>query len=200
MKNPYKFPRFKAPLHIVAANDNHKPHGPKGPRPVSKLTDAELANLEANFVAAGVEASQLYTLQDVRSERQRRATKGLDGGEVVGHIIALAAASSDYFTPYGALHASLWPGEKFVGHASIGQVKKALGAAILYCVEAGLPCLTTLVVHAQTRSLSDCAARNIYETLKGLGVEVGDSVEDFVLEQTLAAMDVVAQSALAPAA
>ncbi|MEI6340186.1 MAG: hypothetical protein WCQ57_16660, partial [Verrucomicrobiota bacterium] len=101
MKNPYKFPRFKAPLHIVAANDNHKPHGPKGPRPVSKLTDAELANLEANFVAAGVVASQRYTLKDVRRERLRRSLKGLDGREVVGHIMALAAASHDYLTTYG---------------------------------------------------------------------------------------------------
>jgi hypothetical protein len=202
MTTRYKFPRFRAPLHIVAANDNHAPpdSSPKGPRLVSKLTDEELANLEANFVAAGVEASQLYSLQHVRRERLRRATKGLDGREVVGHIMALAAASSDYFTAYGDLHASLWPTEKFVGHASIGKVKKALGAAILYCVENGLPCLTTLVVHAKTRSLSDRAARNIYETLKGLGVEVGDSVEDFVLEQTLAAMDVVAKSQQSAAA
>lgn len=199
MTNRYKFPRFKAPLHIVAANDNN-PDGPKGPRPVSKLTDAELANLEANFVAAGVGASQLHTLKEIRRERLRRANKGLDGGEVVGHILMLASTSKDYLLSYGDLHASLWPTEKFVGHSSIRKIKAALGAAILYSVEAGLPCITTLVVHAKTRCLSERAARNIYETLKGLGVEVGANVEDYVLEQTLAAMDVVAQSTMAAAA
>ena len=202
MTTRYKFPRFKAPLHIVAANDNHRSDGipPKGPRLVSELTDEKLANLEANFVAAGVVASLHYTLKEISRERLRRATMGFDSREVVSHILGLAATSADCFTTYGALHAGLWPGEKFVGHASIGKVKKALAAAILYCVENGLPCITTLVVHAKTRSLSDRAGRNIYETLKGLGVEVGANVEDYVLEQTLAAMDVVAQSTMATAA
>jgi hypothetical protein len=200
MKNPYKFPRFKAPLHLVASNDNHKPDRPKGPRPVSKLTDAELQAIEENLVKKGVTESKHYALKDVRRERLRRATKGLDGREVVSHILGLAALSPDYYTSYGALHACLWPGEKFIGHHSMRKTMNALGAAILSCVESGLPCMTTLVVDARDRQLSDRAARNIYETLKGLGVEVGSSVEDYVLEQTLAAMDVVAQSALAPAA
>lgn len=200
MKNRYRFPRFKAPLHLVASNDNHKPEGPKGPRPVSKLTDAELATVEGRLVEQGLTESPYHTLADVRRERLCRATKGLDGGEVVGHILALAAASRSYLTTYGALHASLWPGEVWSAYKSIGKIKKALGAAILYCVENGLPCLTTLVVHANTGCLAELATRNIYDTLKGLGVEVGDSVEDYVLEQTLAAMDLVAQSAMAKAA
>jgi hypothetical protein len=202
MTTRYLYPRFKAPLHIVAANDNHAPPdgSPKGPRPISKLTDEELANLEANFVAAGVEASQRHTLKQIRRELMRRATKGLDGGEVVGHILTLASTSKDYLLSYGDLHASLWPTEDFVGHSSIRKIKAALGAAILYSVENGLPCITTLVVHAKTRCLSERAARNIYETLKGLGVEVGANVEDYVLEHTLAAMDVVAKANLPEAA
>lgn len=201
MKNRYRFARFKAPLHLVAANNNDAPHdGPKGPRPVSKLTDAELATVEDRLVEQGLTESPYHTLADVRRERLRRATKGLDGGEVVGHILALAAASRDYLTTYGALHASLWPGEVWSAYKSIGKIKKALGAAILYCVENGLPCLTTLVVHANTRGLSESAAGNIYETLKDLGVEVGANIEDYILEQTLASMDLVAQSTMSTAA
>jgi hypothetical protein len=200
MRNRYQFKRFKAPLHIVAANDNHKPDGPKGPRPVSKLTDAELANLEENFVKKGVTESPNYKLKDVRREILRRATKGLDGGEVVSHILALAAASRDYLTTYGALHSKLWDNKRFIGHHSMNETMTALRAAAIYCVKNGLPCMTTLVVEAKTRSLSPRAAFNIVETLKGLGVEVGANVEDYVLEQTLAAMDVVAQSTMATAA
>ena len=201
MKNRYRFARFKAPLHIVAANNNDAPHdGPKGPRPVSKLTDAELATVEDRLVEQGLTESPYHTLADVRRERLRRATKGLDGGEVVGHILALAAASRDYLTTYGALHSKLWDNKRFIGHHSMNETMTALRAAAIYCVKNGLPCMTTLVVEAKTRSLSPRAAFNIVETLKDLGVDVGDSVEDFVLEQTLAAMDVVARSAKATAA
>lgn len=201
MKNRYRFARFKAPLHIVAANDNYtRDNGPQGPCPLSKLPDDKLADLEDNFTRSGLTEGKHYALKDVRRERLRRTTKGLNGAEVVSHILALAANAPDYLLTYGDLHTSLWPNEKFIGYGSVQKIKKALGAAILHTVENGLPCVTTLVVHANTRSLSPRAASNIHETLKGLGVWVGDSVDDYILEQTLSAMDVVKVSSMASAA
>ena len=76
----------------------------------------------------------------------------------------------------------------------------ALGAAILWGVQQGLPCVTTLVVQTNGRRLSERAAANIYATLKGLGVEVGDNIEDYILAETLAAMDLVAKSVMKAAA
>ena len=203
-RNLHQYARFKAPRHIqlIHANDNNRLGGtpPKGPRPIEKLTDAELTTLEGNFVEKGVTVSKHYALADVRREILRRATKGIDGGEVVRHIVELAAKSSDCFTTYGALFSSLWPSEQFIGNGSVGRVMKALGAAILWGVQHGLPCVTTLVVQTNGRRLSDRAAANIYATLKGLGVNVGDNIEDYILAETLAAMDLVAKSATQAAA
>ena len=199
-RNLHQYARFKAPRHIPLshANDNNPPGGspPKGPRPVEKLTDAELMTLEGNFVEKGVTVSRHYALKDVRRELLRRATKGIDGGEVVRHILELAAKSSDCLTTYGALFMKLWPSEEFVGNGSVGRVMKALGAAILYGVQHGLPCVTTLVVQANGRRLSERAAANIHATVKGLGVDVADDIEDYILAETLAAMDLVDRSAM----
>ena len=192
----FRYPRFTVPRHIPLnhANDNNPLGGtpPKGPQPVDKLTDAELTILEANFVKKGAVASQHYALKDVRRELLRRATAGIDGGEVFNHIASLAGNSPDCFATYGDLHSRLWPNDHFVGNGSVGRIMKALGAAILYGVQHGLPCITTLVVKAKDRTLSERAAANIYNTLKGLGVQVGGDVEEFILEQTLAAMEVAA--------
>jgi hypothetical protein len=195
-RNLQQYARFKAPRHIQLnhANDNNPLGGtpPKGPRPVDKLTDAELVTLEGNFVEKGVTVSKHYALTDVRRELLRRATAGIDGADVFNHIALLAGVSPDCLTTYGNLHSKLWPNEEFVGNGSVGRVMKALGAAIYYCVEHGLPCITTLVVNAKDRTLSERAAANIYNTLKGLGVKVGSDVEEYILRETLAAMDVVA--------
>ena len=200
----FRYPRFSAPRHIQLnhANDNNPLGGtpPKGPRPVEKLTDAELVTLEGNFVKKNVVVSKHYALADVRREILRRATKGIDGGEVVRHIVELAAKSSDCFTTYGALFSKLWPSEQFIGNGSVSRVMMALGAAILWGVQQGLPCVTTLVVQTNGRRLSERAAANIYATLKGLGVEVGDNIEDYILAETLAAMDLVAKSVMKAAA
>lgn len=192
----FRYPRFTAPRHIPLnhANDNNPTGGtpPKGPRPVDKLTDAELQALEENFVKKGVVVSKHYALRDVRRELLRRATAGIDGGEVFNHIASLAGNSPDSLVAYGDLYSRLWPNDLFVGNGSVGRIMKALDAAICYCVQRGLPCITTLVVKAKDRSLSERAAANIYNTLKGLGVQVGGDVEEFILVQTLAAMEVAA--------
>jgi hypothetical protein len=197
MTTRYRYARFKAPRHIslVHDNDNHVPDTtPRGPCPVGKLTDEQLAMLEDRYVKGGITVGPYYTLQEIRRELLRRATDGFNGSEVVSHIMALAAASRDYLTTYGDLHSRLWVNEPFIGHHSVRQTMKALGAAILYCVESGLPCMTALVVDAGDRRLSDRATHNIYNEMKKLGQDVGANVEDYVLEQTLAAMDVVAKS------
>jgi hypothetical protein len=200
----YRYPRFLAPRHVPLshANDNNPPGGtpPRGATPVGKLTDAQLQALEHNFVEKSALASKHYILKDIRRELLRRATAGIDGGEVVRVILSLAGKSPDCFTTYGELHAKLWADKRFVGHGSMTKVKKALGAAILYCVQNGLPCVTTLVVQAGERTLSERASVNICDTLRGLGVEVGSNIEEYVLEQTLAAMDVVANFAKPTAA
>lgn len=172
------------------ANDNN---APPGPRPLNMLTDLELSNLEANFVRLQQVASPHYTLHSVRLEKYRRRI-GFNAVDVVSAILSLAAQSQDYLITYKELYSALWPTEVFRGKMSVRKIMAALAAAHYYCVVNKLPVVTTLVVLTNCRMLSHKAVINIYAASQLLGVNVGASAEDFVLKETVAAMDLVAET------
>jgi len=191
------FPRFSSAslVSTKAGNDNEPSDTPPtGPRAVTQLTDAELDNLERNFLARGVAVGPHYTLREVRHEKMRREAVGFDGAKVVHTILQLCAASPDLCTSYVGLHDALWPTECWSAYASLTKIKKALGAALLYCNDNDLAAVTTLVVRAADRRLSDAATVNIYNTCKRLGQDVGVSADDFVLRNAIAAMDLVQEA------
>ena len=187
MTTRYRFSRFRAPLHtaLTPSNDNHLPGeiSPKGPRPVSKLTDVELDNLVENFTKRGVGAGGHYTLKEVRKEILSRICKGIDGMNVVRQIIKLAAKSHDYKTTYGDLYCALWPNSDWEGHGSMTKAMLALRAAIHFCADNSLPMFSTLVVPTNRRRLSEKAKTNIYETCRDIGMEVGTNPSEFVIWQ-----------------
>lgn len=182
-----------------AANDNTRGGGgggydgmpPKGPRPVTHLTDGELASLEHNHISKGVTVGPLYTLREIRNELMRREARGYDGKHVTRTIMELCASSPHFVVTYGELYKALHPTEEWSAHGSLNKIKRSLGACILYCVENDLPIISTLVVRASDNDLSDGAKTNIYNTCERLGHDVGGDPEDFVLRNTIAAMYIV---------
>ena len=60
---------------------------------------------------------------------------------------------------------------------------KALGRVIAFCIDGGLPIISTLVVRSGSRDHSDEAISNIYNEAKSLGSTVGPDPKAFVLDQ-----------------
>ncbi len=187
----------KPKFRIITANDNHER---RGPRPVSQLSDRELANLEENLTRAGATAGPHYSLQEVRIEMFRRKTNGIDGAAVTEAIIKLAASAKGYQVTYLELFKYLWPKEVWRGHKAVTKIMQALGASLLHCVLHDLPVVTALVVKTKERYLSANAVRNICAACQRLGREVGRDAERFVVTEALCAMDIVDLRRKLPAA
>lgn len=156
---------------------------------VKTLTDKQLENAEENLLSKGVEICAFYSLKQVRAERFRRRSRGMDGAHVVDLIIALSTRSLDGYVTYNELSHALW-GVRLDGPGSVSRLMRAMGAAILYCVETRLPIVTALITRAD-RTYSQAALLNLANTARYLGEKVGGSAQLYVSRQASRALSLV---------
>lgn len=158
---------------------------------IGQLTDRELINLENNYVAKALTTGGRFSLAEVRLEKLRRLPSQLDTVALAKRIVELARQSPDGLTTYGELWKSFHPDAEWKGNATQQILANALGRVVAYCVSEGLPIVTVLVVRTGSRKLSEEAIDNIYEEAVSLGVNAGNSAEEFVAQQTQLAMRLV---------
>lgn len=156
---------------------------------ISSLSDKQLANLENNYFAKGVETGDLYSLAEVRIEKLRRMPTTLDTVAVARTIVGLSKASDDNLTTYGELWKHLNPGQPWKGNATQQLVTNALARVLAYCVTHGMPIITVLVVRTGERRLSELAIQNIFREAQGLGVQTGPDADAFVFAQRTASIE-----------
>ena len=82
---------------------------------ISSLSDKQLANLENNYRAKGLETGGPYSLAEVRLEKLRRMPTFLDTIAVARTIVELSQASEDNLTTFGELWKHLNPGQPWKG-------------------------------------------------------------------------------------
>jgi hypothetical protein len=150
---------------------------------IRSWTDKQLANLENNYLKKQAETGGPFSLAEVRLEILRRLPSPMDKVEVARKIVELAKATEDHLTTYGELWSSLNPDQDWKGNATQQIVANSLGQVIAYCVDNDMPILTTLVVRASNRQLSDEAVGHIYNESRSLGVQTGPDPKAFVANQ-----------------
>lgn len=180
------------PLSARVASTSHNNIVPL--RPISAYSDYELDSLEHNYRKAARISGGAYTLHEVMNEKSKRATGGLDGKQLVSLILELSSQSQDGFTTYADLWAALYPANPWCGNKTVRAIMEVMDIAILYCVDNGLPIVTTLIVRSDTRKQSANAVTNIYNAARTYGVAVGTSEEDFVTMQILESFDLAQSS------
>ena len=84
---------------------------------------------------------------------------------------------------------ALW-GVRLDGPGSVSRLMRAMGAAILYCVETRLPIVTALITRAD-RTYSQAALLNLANTARYLGEKVGGSAQLYVSRQAFRALSLV---------
>lgn len=149
-------------------------------RPISELSNEQLANFQRNYDAQGVQTGGLYSLAEIKLELLRRSPSNLDPRKVASRIIELARDSDDGLVTYGELWQDFHPGEVWRGNADQQVIGNALARVVAYCIDRGLPIVTVLVVQKSGRKLSDQAIDNIFNEARDLGVETGPSARKFV--------------------
>lgn len=150
------------------------------PRPISALSNDQLASFRRNYDAKGVETGGLYSLAEIKLELLRRTPSELDPRKVSSRIIELARGSEDGLVTYGELWQDFHPGATWRGNADQQVIGNALARVVAYCIDQGLPVVTALVVQKSGRKLSDQAIDNIFNEARDLGVETGPNARQFV--------------------
>ena len=150
------------------------------PRPISALSNEQLASFQRNYDVRGVKTGGLYSLAEIKMELLRRSPSDLDPRKVSSRIIELARGSSDGLVTYGELWQDFHPGKTWRGNADQQVIGNALARVVAYCIDRGLPIVTVLVVQQNGRKLSGQAIDNIFNEAKELGVETGADARDFV--------------------
>ena len=150
------------------------------PRPISALSNEQLASFQRNYDAKGVDTGGLYSLAEIKLELLRRKPSDLDPRKLLSRIIELARCSKDGLVTYGELWQDFHPGKTWRGNADQQVIGNALARLVAYCIDQGLPIVTVLVVQKNGRKLSDQAIDNIFNEAKELGVETGADARVFV--------------------
>lgn len=154
---------------------------------IGDLTDKQLKTFLANYRRSGQTHGGKFTLAELLLEENRRTKSPFPHVEVARKIVELAQASPDGLVTYKAVWEVFRPGQPWIGNAPRAEMAKALARVIAYCVDHGLPILSTLVVRAGSRGHAPEAIQHIYNEAKERGVEVGLVPADFVREQQQAA-------------
>lgn len=154
---------------------------------LSELSERQLNTFIKNYEASGRTVGGIFSLADLKLEKLRRTKSAFPPKAVAESIVSLARKSPDGLVSYKEIWVAFRPDQPWIGNAPRAQMAKALGSVIAYCVDKKLPILTTLVVRADSRSQSEDAINNIYNEAKSLGVDVGMSPRNFVIEQQTAA-------------
>ena len=149
-------------------------------RPVEKLSDSELKAIEENYRKKEAVEGGPYPLSIVLLERLRRRPCELNPRLVSEFIINQSKKELDQLITYGQIWDHFLPDQKWTGHKSLKLISDVLYKIVYLCVINNVSIITTLVVQANIRTLSDEAIQNIYHTAKELGVSVGSDPCAFV--------------------
>ncbi|WP_156092569.1 hypothetical protein [Rhodovibrio salinarum] len=147
---------------------------------IDQLNDQGLENLISNYNKKGVTVGGKYTLNECVSERLRRKGMAYTGEDVTRVILRQSRSSPDNLVTYSEVWKTFYPDKKWVGHGSQTEVKKALDAAIIYCIQNSLPIVTSIVVQSSSRQLTSEAKDNIKSRVRQFGFSVHEDAEDFV--------------------
>lgn len=150
---------------------------------LSEHTDKEVDNFISNYEKSGKTTGGKFNLGQLRAEKLRRIKSPFPPVDVAKTILALACGSHDGLVTYKEVWQKFRPESQWVGNAPRAEMAKALGAVVAYCIDNGMPILTTLVVQAARRSHSEQAILQIYSEAKSYGIEVGLDPKRFVEDQ-----------------
>ncbi len=160
---------------------------------LDELTDREVENFISNYERSGKDTGGRFTLAQLRVEKLRRIKSPFPPAEVAKTIVSIARESKDGLVTYKEVWERFRPDSKWIGNAPRTETGKALGAVIAYCVDHGLPILSTLVVQAGKRAHSDEAITNIHNECRKLGIDVGTDAKEFVKKQQDEALKLVVE-------
>lgn len=176
--------RAKAPVTVLEAL--------KLPvRPVSSLTDQELANLIQNHRAKGKVEGALWPLKDIMREVQLRIASEWDTAGLRRVIFDNFKRPGDGLTTYKNAWHCLYPHLPFKGCNSKRIVMKALNALNNDSAVKGDPLWAVLVVPTGRRRLTDKAKKNLYEKARDLGRDVGPDIEQFIAQEIAWAREII---------
>jgi hypothetical protein len=125
----------------------------------------------------------IYSLSEVLLEQMRRKLGIFGGREGAAKIIEMAGRSADGFVTYLELWKAFRPDVTWEAYKSLRPISDSLDRVIHYCVTNRLPILTVLVVRTDNRRLSSQAVKNIFNSCRELGVDVGFDPKEFVDKQ-----------------
>lgn len=147
------------------------------------LTDDQLSIFIGRYRERKLTEGGVFTLAELLREARRRNGTGFNAPKIGTLILNLCQSSSDGFATYGELFERIYPGEKWIGHKSLGLITKALDSVITYCFENNLPVITVLIVNSANRQLTAEAKNNIYTVCRELGFDTGIDCEAFIKNQ-----------------
>jgi hypothetical protein len=150
---------------------------------IRELSDDQLENLEQNYRKKGLTEGGKYSLREVLSEKLRRQGKNYTGRDVAKKILELAQSRGDGKVTYKELWKEYYPYKEWQGHASVSEVKAALGAAVNYCIESDLPLITSIVVQSGSGENSAEAKENMRKAAQEWGYPIHQTAEEFVNKQ-----------------
>lgn len=181
----------------MSAIENGQSYDPKKdteylarPGPASKLKTEELMRLEVDLVSRAHGGKSPNCLKQIRIELFRRKLVGIEGLNVVRQICRLCRKKYRSKITHAELFRALWPCQPYDGCADGSRIRLALDAAMLFCIENGLPPMNTLVVNRLDRGLTQNDIKMIYETAKYLGVVVGSKPSEYVSEEAEVAEEI----------
>ncbi len=152
-------------------------------KPIADVATSGLISFENNYLRLNKTQGGIYTLVEVRRELQRRQGGKHDGKTVYKTILALLSASATGYISYGQLFSKLHK-VQWVGNGSQQLLNKDLGAVVYHCVQNNLPIITSLIISATARQLTDQAKQNIYDCAQRLGItNMPSSVDIFIDDQ-----------------
>ena len=158
---------------------------------IADLTDAQIKVFIANYKAKAATHGGKWPLSVLQWEQAKRAKSEYEIIPLMTAILRLCRQSDDHRVSYGQLWKEMNDAPLPKGQAWAKPLTNSLGRVGAYCVDKGLPLLSTLVVDDQTRQLTDDAAHNIWAYMKDRGEDVGDSPRNYVDGQAGRAAEVV---------
>ena len=150
---------------------------------ICELSDRQIGSFIENYRARDAEVGGKFPLSELLLEQKRRIVSPFPPEETARTIVRLAHHSADGLVSYKEVWEVFRPGKVWTGNAPRSEMAKALGRVIAFCIDGGLPIISTLVVRSGSRDHSDEAITNIYNEAKSLGSTVGPDPKAFVLDQ-----------------
>ena len=161
---------------------------------IELLKDSQIKDNIRRYREQGKETGGFFTLAQLLQEQHRRAKPGcFPTVETARHILELSAKSTDGLTTYGAIWSRFRPDEPW-GIASRKEVTNALERVGFYCVDHGLPLLSSLVVNGRREELTEEAKNNLYNAWRERGLSGISNRDDFIQQQQEASRKLSAAS------